>query len=63
MHNRLLPLNPQQTAPRPAPRPAPGRKQRPGPRIYSLTFRPASIPWLELGFFAVMTLGLMVVGA
>lgn len=59
MHNRLLPLNPQQNAPRPAP----GRKQQPGPRIYSLTFRPASIPWLELGFFAVMTLGLMVVGA
>ena len=52
MHSRLLPLNPPQTA-------LPQTVLRYTlPRIVL-----PSMPWLELGFFALMILGLISVGA
>lgn len=52
MHSRLLPLNPPQD-----------NHTIATPRLSVPPFAMPSMPWLELGFFAVMILGLISVGA
>ena len=52
MHSRLLPLNPPQLA-----------AAQTQPRFVLPRLALPSMPWLELGFFALLILGLVVVGA
>lgn len=52
MHSRLLPLNPPTLVP-----------AQSGPHFALPRLALPSLPWLEFGFFAVMVIGLIAVGA